>query len=88
MSISPKDILPDDDDSAMLNGRKVRKGSIAAFMANIDVIENPNATVDEKSAAIDMLKTLAPDLIALNLHKHVTFKNSTAGSILDEADKK
>lgn len=81
-------MLPGGDDTATLHGRKVRKGSIGAFMANIDVIENPDTPEGKKSEAIRLLKTLALDLIALSVHKHVIFKNSTAQTILDEANKK
>lgn len=81
-SIKPEDILPDGIDSIAMNGKIVRKGTIAAFLANIDMIESPAVTKEQKQAALDTMKDLAPAVIAIGLHKHVTFKNPEAEKIL------
>jgi hypothetical protein len=86
--VYPKDILPDGVDSAVLNGKLVRKGSIAAFLANITIAENANATASEKEQAINAMKELAPAVIAIGLPKYVIFKNSLAEKILAEAGHK
>ena len=85
MGTKPEDILPDGDDHALLSGQKVRKGTIAAYLANIEVIENPTSTESEKTKAIDTMKDLASAIIAIGLHKHVIFKNSEAEKILLDA---
>ncbi len=85
MSIKPEDVLPDGVDYAIINGKNVRKGSIAAFLANIDILENPNTSQDKKQLAISTMKELAPSVIAIGLHKHVNFKNNVAEKILKEA---
>ena len=84
--IRPEDILPDGIDSTTINGKMVRKGTIAAFLANTDILENQNATELQKKEAIDAMKELASAVIAIGLHKHVIFKNTQAEQILVDAE--
>lgn len=42
--IRPENILPDGVDSTFINGKMVRKGTIAAFLANLELLEKKNAT--------------------------------------------
>jgi hypothetical protein len=79
-SIKPGDVLADSENFAELNGLIVRKGSIAAFLKNIDLFENSNKA--QKAAALEMIKELAPAIIAAGLHKHTTFKNKIIEDIL------
>lgn len=85
-SIRPEDILPDNVDNTTINGKIVRKGTIAAFLANINILENTHSTVEEKQQAIDMMKELAPSVVAIGLTKHVIFKNADAQKILEDAN--
>ena len=85
--MKPEDILPDGVDSTILNGRKVRKGTIAAFLANTDVLNDPKASKQQKQQAIQTMKELAPAILAIGLHQHVTFKNEIAERILIDATK-
>jgi hypothetical protein len=39
MSYRPSDVLADDKNTAIYNGREVIKGTIATFIANIDAFE-------------------------------------------------
>jgi hypothetical protein len=82
-AIRPEDILPDSESFTDINGVTVRKGSIAAFLKNIDIFENSGALEQEKFAALDMLKKLAPAVVAAGLHKHADFKNKAVQAILD-----
>lgn len=84
-SVKPEDILPDGIDSTSINGQMVRKGTIAAFLANIDILENLNTSEKQKQLAINTMKELAPAVIAIGLYKHVTFKNTQAEQILADA---
>ena len=83
-SIKPDDILADAENFVELNGLTVRKGSIAAFLKNIDLFEDSNSNSNEtqKAAALEMIKELAPAIIAAGLHKHATFKNKIIEGIL------
>jgi len=83
--IRPQDVLPDGVDSTMINGTIARKGTIAAFLANADILENKEATELQRQEALNIMKELAPTVIAIGLHKHVLFKNPQIEQILVEA---
>lgn len=85
-SVRPEDVLPDGVDSVSIHGKTVRKGTIAAFLANADILENPNSTEKQKQEAIKTMKELAPGVIAVGLHQHVVFKNREIEQILTDAE--
>lgn len=85
-AVRPEDILPDGTDTTTLNGVQVRKGTIAAFLANVEILENPESTETQKLAAIGVMKELAPSVIVTGLHKHATFKNAQIEQILFDAN--
>ncbi|MNK68225.1 hypothetical protein D3C87_875790 [compost metagenome] len=62
-----QDIIPDGQDFTVIDGHTVRKGSVGAFLANARVLEDPNATADERRVARDDLASLIPTLDALGL---------------------
>lgn len=84
--VRPEDVLPDGVDSAVINGKMVRKGTIAAFLANIAILEDPATTEKQKQEAINLMKALAPAVVAIGLHKHVTFKNPEVEQLLLDAE--
>lgn len=84
-SVRPEDIIPDGADNVSINGTIVRKGTVAAFLANISILENPHSSEQQKQEAINMMGELAPSVIATGLSQHVTFKNILAESILIDA---
>lgn len=81
-SIRPEDILPDGVDRALSNGVSVRKGTVAAFLANIEMLEQANNNIAQRQEALMMLKELAPGVVAVGLHRHVVFKNAEVEQIL------
>jgi hypothetical protein len=83
--VRPEDVLPDGVDATAINGKTVRKGTIAAFLANTDILENLHTTEQQRQEALNMMKELAPAVIAIGLHKHVIFKNSQIEQILVDA---
>ena len=62
-----QDIIPDGQDFTVIDGHTVRKGSVGAFLANARVLEDPDATADERRVARDDLAALIPTLDALGL---------------------
>ncbi len=46
--VRPKEILPDGVDNTIINGQMVRKGTIAAFLANVDLLEKENTLEQER----------------------------------------
>lgn len=83
-AIRPNDILADTENFVELNGVAVRKGSIPAFLKNIDLLEDINATEFTKDEALKAIKELAPAIIASGLKRHATFKNKIIENILSE----
>ena len=62
-----QDVLPDGQDFVVRNGVNLRKGSVAAFLANAQLLQDPNAGADAKQAAERDLIELLPALDALGL---------------------
>lgn len=73
--VTPQDILADGVDKTIIGGKEVRKGTVAAFLANIDIFESAHSSQEERDAALDALRTLAPDVKTIGLPRYVTFKN-------------
>lgn len=82
MSITPSDILADGVETTTMSGKTVRKGTIAAFLANIEIFENADSSEQQQQDALAMLKVLAPDVMAIGLTKYVEFKNPTVRALL------
>ena len=88
-SVKPEDILSDGDDYTILDGNvKARKGSIAAFTKNVDILEKPDTSEQQKKAIIETLNELAPVLVAVGLDRHCVFKNPIVQQIIDNAAQK
>ncbi|STY28637.1 Uncharacterised protein [Legionella wadsworthii] len=85
-SVRPEDILADGVDNASINGKTVRKGTVAAFLANIEIFEKPTSTAQQKLEAMEAIKELAPAVISVGLHQHVVFKNREIEQILMDAE--
>lgn len=85
--IKPEDILADGVDTTMMNGMEVRKGTIAAFLANIEMLEAETTSNLQKEEAKNALQQLAPQVLAVGLHRHVSFKNAMVEAILQEAQR-
>ena len=85
MGVKPEDILSDDQNTATFGGLTLRKGTVAAALANAEVLESSQSTVSEKLDARNMIEELAPALVALGLNKHLIWRNPEIQKIIDEA---
>ncbi len=74
-SIRPEDFLADGVDNVVIKGQQIRKGTVGAFLANIERFENTNNSKQQRNEAMNMLIELAPAIITAGLHKHVIFRN-------------
>lgn len=83
--ITPEDIVADGLDTAIINGKTVRKGSIAAFLANLEIFENPKSSKLQKQTSFEMMQSLADTVITVGLHNHVIFKNPEVEKLLVDA---
>ena len=79
----PEDILADDENTTVIQGQTVRKGSIAAVVANANVLASNETTKEQKQAALDIIKELAPLLVSV--HEHIVWKNPTIEKIFYDA---
>lgn len=86
--VRPEDVLSDSQNTTVVDGMTVRKGSVAAFLRNIEILEDKNASKDQRIGANKMLKELAPSIVAVGLHKHAQFKNPQVEKLLMNAEKK
>ncbi len=85
MAIKPEDILPDEANSLLVKGITVRKGTMAAVLANLKLLDSPGLTKEERRKTIDMIKELAPALVVTGFSKYLSFKNPEIQKILDDA---
>ena len=83
MSVKPEDILADAEDYTVVNGVKVRKGTIAAIFANLSLIEDSKKSLVEKEKAKEQVKELLPGLIALGIADHIIFRNREIQSLVE-----
>lgn len=84
MAYKPEDLIPDEKNHFEANGKKIRKGTMAAAIANAEIIESTNSSFEEKQKAKEVLKALAPTLKAFGLTKHLTWKNTEIQKLFDE----
>ena len=83
----PEDMLSDTENFFEREGKKIRKGTMAAAVTNADIFESEAATEAEKAEAIKILKELAPTLNAFGLNKHFYWRNKALQAIFDDAEK-
>lgn len=84
MGVAPQDILPDAIDATEIDGVIVRKGTIAAAMANANIIASIDASIAEKQQALNAFITLSPGLVALKVHQHLTWNNPDLQKIIED----
>lgn len=84
MSFKPEDILPDEVNEIAIQNIPVRKGTVAAALANANIITSTHTDEEEKVEARNAIKKLTPALVALELHKHLAWKNPEIQKIIDE----
>lgn len=87
-SIRPEDVLPEDENYTEIDGIKVRKGTIAAVLQNAAILSSSLASHPEKEAAEKTIAELAPGLVVLGMHEHVTWKNPSIQKMVENAAKK
>lgn len=84
MAIKPEDILADNQDVASFNQVSIRKGSIAAALANVEIMLSAESSADEKSAATEMFITLVKQIQKTVFAKHLAWKHPIIKKIVEE----
>lgn len=83
--VNAQDILEDNEDYKTIKGVRVRKGTIAAAIKNIAMLET--ASSDQRTTILDAIKESAPALVALEVHKYFECRNKEVEEILAHAAK-
>ncbi|WP_041862954.1 hypothetical protein [Bordetella petrii] len=78
-----EDILPGRQDWADLNGMPVRKGTVAAFLANARAWADPQADASARDAALRDMRAALPALRALGLFEVLTVRDPALRTLLE-----
>ena len=82
--ISSADLYPDGVDTKLYHGIEARKGTMAAVLANIEVLESPSSSHEQKQLALEQIKHDGLVIIATGLYRCVQWKNELVQKTLDE----
>lgn len=75
-SITPEELFPNGPDALVINGVKIRKGTIASSIKNAAIIDDEDASFIEKEKAWEYLKEALPKLEkAFNISQIITWNN-------------
>lgn len=81
--MKPQDILPDNVNFSEIGGMQIRKGSVAAFMANLTIIEQP-ADYETYQTAVEDITELVPVMEALGVFTHFKLRSEKAVSLITD----
>ncbi|MFF4188539.1 hypothetical protein ACFYZ9_35605 [Streptomyces sp. NPDC001691] len=83
-AVRPEDVLPEGVDSTAINGMTVRKGSVAAFVANAVRLDDLAEGTPEHTALVTQMRELAPALRTIGLLKVFQPRSPLVEQILAE----
>ena len=88
MSVRSEDILNDDQSYANFQGRNIRKGTIAAFISNIKLIESLDHSTDnsKREQIIKDIVDSKEDLKALGIFDVFIIKNQEIALLLKDIE--
>jgi hypothetical protein len=81
--MKPQDILPDNINSVEVNGQSLRKGSVAAFMANLAIIDQAVDYPEYENAVNDLIE-LTPVMETLGVFKHFRLRSEKAITLITD----
>ena len=82
----PEDLLPGSVNFITVNGVEIRKGSMASFITNLNIIEDDNRSETDKHAAWERVAELIPVIKASGLLQHVSWKNNKLIQLLQTSN--
>lgn len=80
-----EDILPDDVNTTEIAGVHIRKGIVSGVLASAVLLESKSSSSEDKNQVITMIEKLAPAVVAIGFHNHVTWKNKKIQDIFNAA---
>ena len=81
--ITPQDVLADGAEGDRFEGTYVRKGSIAAFITNVKLLETLDPVSSDYQEVADQIRSLKPSLDAVGLFDVVEVRNPAVRLLLD-----
>ena len=78
-----QDVLPDGVDQIQFNGVSVRKGSVAAFLANAKVLADTSATAEARREAERDITEAMPALRAAGLFEVLQPRDETVRAFVE-----
>jgi hypothetical protein len=82
--VRPEDVLSDEENTGMMNGLEVRKGSVAAFIANVKILESLAPTDPGYPEVEAQLRALAPAVRAVGVFDVLAPRSATLAAIVGE----
>ena len=82
--IKPSDVLADAQNETTINNIKVRKGTIAALIQNIQVLESNTLDETQKISLLEGINALIPAVVAIGLNDYVSWKNPLIQDLFDK----
>lgn len=83
-AVSAEDVLPDDQNAATVNGMAVRKGSVAAFIANAKLFESLAPSDPDYLAVQAQLRSLTPAVRAVGVFDVLQPRSTALAALIDE----
>lgn len=80
-----EDILSDAQNTIEVDGKKLRKGSVAAFLANCQILQSAEPDSKAYEQALNDARTLLPILHTLKLFEIFDFKDSSLKSLIEKS---
>ncbi|MEU5211795.1 hypothetical protein [Streptomyces sp. NPDC020742] len=84
-AVRPEDVLPAGIDSTAINGQTVRKGSVAAFVANAVRLDDLTEDTPEYTSLVAQMQELAPALRTIGLLDVFAPRSPVVARILADA---
>jgi hypothetical protein len=83
--VRPEDMLPADVNSREINGVEVRKGSVAAFVANARQLDRLDPSGSEYAQVASQLRALVPALRAVGVLDVFTPRSGVLAELIESA---
>ncbi|WP_028926703.1 hypothetical protein [Pseudonocardia acaciae] len=83
--VRPEDVLPDEANTVTIDDLTVRKGSVAAFVANVKLLETLPPDSPDRPAIEARMRALTPALRAVGVLDVFAPRSASVAAILGEA---
>ncbi|OZE81007.1 hypothetical protein CH305_11605 [Rhodococcus sp. 15-649-2-2] len=84
-SVRPEDVLPDGAERASFDGLEIRKGTVAAFVANARALDDAEPGTEAHRELLATLEDLAPQLAAIGLFEVFEPRNPQIAQLVEAA---